>query len=525
MGRPKRKYEVGMAATYMSRTAALKKLQMTLKDFQRLCILKGIYPREPPVIKKANKGKMQNRIFYHVADIKFLANEPLIQHFRDTKKFFAKLTNAQDKKEDGRLEKLLTEQRPVATEYLNRIVVERFPTFAQALRDLDDGLNLLSAFALLPAGSITRSDILDDCKRLTTEFYQYVIHAQCLTKAFVSIKGTYFQAQIMGEKITWIVGHHHNPGTLQNVDLRTMGTFVDFYITALKFINFRLYTKLGLHYPPKLAKSKAILSSNDEEETVYCLAHELEGTIDTLPTDVFCEGDDDGSNTADKLKQLEMVRHLFNGKRFFINRECPKDILTLVIRNCGGVVSWEGCPNAKFNEDYEGINYHIIDRPIVNFKMNRIYVQPQWIFDSFNFRKLLPTNKYAPGATLPPHLSPFILESDADYIPPERLDMLRELGHEPPKAPKTKVMPVQTAAMKIKKKPNKVVVKEGAVYNQKKQELIDAVQFMNSRKKLQEMMIPKKHKTLYKKMQFTIKSKAKEKRALENKRKEMETKK
>lgn len=74
-----------MAATYMSRTAALKKLQMTLKDFQRLCILKGIYPREPPVIKKANKGKMQNRIFYHVADIKFLANEPLIQHFRDTK--------------------------------------------------------------------------------------------------------------------------------------------------------------------------------------------------------------------------------------------------------------------------------------------------------------------------------------------------------------------------------------------------------------------------------------------------------
>ena len=59
----------------------------------------------------------------------------------------------------------------------------------------------------------------------------------------------------------------------------------------------------------------------------------------------------------------------------------------------------------------------------------RYYVQPQWVFDSVNARTLLPVEDYFPGVVLPPHLSPFVEETEGDYVPPERQKMIdRERG-------------------------------------------------------------------------------------------------
>ena len=58
----------------------------------------------------------------------------------------------------------------------------------------------------------------------------------------------------------------------------------------------------------------------------------------------------------------------------------------------------------------------------------RIFLQPQWVFDSFNARRQLPIDFYKPGSKLPPHLSPFIEERYGDYIPLDRIEQLKESG-------------------------------------------------------------------------------------------------
>ena len=50
----------------------------------------------------------------------------------------------------------------------------------------------------------------------------------------------------------------------------------------------------------------------------------------------------------------------------------------------------------------------------------RFYIQPQWVFDCVNARKLIPVKDYFMGELLPPHLSPFVSEEEGDYVPPEK---------------------------------------------------------------------------------------------------------
>lgn len=477
-GKEQRKGMRGSAANYITRSQALKRLQVTLKDFRRLCILKGIYPREP---KKKPSGK--DKTYYYLKDVMFLAHEPVLEKFREFKSFMKKVKKAMGKK-DYEDAKRKHENRP--TYELDHIVKERYPRFVDALGDLDDALCLVHLFALMPTGNGVHAQVTSMCLRLVREWQNYVVATRALTKVFVSIKGIYYQANVQGQSITWLVPHQFTPTVDKRVDVRVMLTFLEFYEVLLKFVNAQLYMQIGVAYPPKInlqldaagAQLAAIelervqedeemaeSEEQDKEETesnnISQQQKESEKRIKTLngaiKDDDVEEYEEDEATYGEMSEPLEAAfasnelaaqiyseqrkerseKSLFSGLTFFLSREVPAACLELVLRSHGATLGWDG-EGSPFDEKNTRITHHLMDRPHQGHRyFNREYVQPQWVFDSVNNGMLLPLTRYVPGAELPPHLSPFVSDQQEGYTPEYRKELdklksasqvLREVG-------------------------------------------------------------------------------------------------
>lgn len=187
-----KKGDRGEQSQFLTRSKAIRKLQLTLKDFRRLSILKGVYPREP---KRKFEGS--NKTYYHIKDLKILMHDKLVQKFRDIKAHLKKY-----KKLKGRKETKLAEDhmRKVPKYTLSHVIKERYPTFIDAMRDLDDALCLVSLFANMPQHlslEIDKKEV-EECNQLLKEFMLYCTVTQCFKKSFYSIKGIYYQVEIMG---------------------------------------------------------------------------------------------------------------------------------------------------------------------------------------------------------------------------------------------------------------------------------------------------------------------------------------
>ncbi|NP_989410.1 pescadillo homolog [Xenopus tropicalis] len=442
-GLEKKKYERGSATNYITRNKARKKLQLSLPDFRRLCILKGIYPHEPKHKKKVNKGSTAPRTFYLLKDIKFLLHEPIVGKFREYKVFVRRLRKAYGKREWDAVDRI-RDNKPAYK--LDHIIKERYPTFIDAVRDLDDALSMCFLFSTFPRTGKCHVQTIQLCRRLSVEFLNYVIASRSLRKVFLSIKGIYYQADILGQTVTWITPYAFSHDHPTDVDYRVMATFTEFYTTLLGFVNFRLYQTLNLQYPPKLDYfSEADLKSDNEDkyaleteaymEKLAALSASLSRVIPSEPeeeneVDEFPADPENAGQEEEQKKQLqeeEKHKSMFVGLKFFLNREVPRDALAFIIRSFGGEVSWDAsvCIGATYNSANPSITHHIVDRPSIQTQIiNRYYLQPQWVFDCVNARMLLPVEDYFPGVLLPPHLSPFVQEKEGDYIPPEKLRLM-----------------------------------------------------------------------------------------------------
>ncbi|KAK4135847.1 hypothetical protein BT67DRAFT_440732 [Trichocladium antarcticum] len=494
-----RKGESGQAKNYITRTQAVKKLQLSLPDFRKLCIWKGIYPREPRNRRKVSKSATASTTFYYTKDIQYLLHEPLLQKFRDQKVLEKKISRALgrgDVSDASRLER--NAARPDKTgkpRYtLNHVIRERYPTFIDAIRDLDDCLSMLFLFANLPSTTAVPAKMIARCERLCLEFQHYLITTNSLRKSFLSIKGIYYQANIQGEDVLWLVPYKFNQRVVGDVDFRIMGTFVEFYMTLLGFVNYRLYTSIGLKYPPKFDQLKddqgaelaafslegANLATIDQAEAVtngetehgpdpkvqaqvdqlmLQLREESGGdtTAEETPAE-DAEGEDKPSDAIDKFEPVAPggdvlpqpsyssndPAQLFAPFTFFLSRETPRQSLEFILRAFGCKrIGWDsvlGEGSFTTDESDPSITHQIVDRPLVQAAMDeeagdgednqtaqklgpnhrypgRVYVQPQWVWDSVNDEELKSPELYAPGAGLPPHLSPFVKTAQGQYDP------------------------------------------------------------------------------------------------------------
>ncbi|XP_020103661.1 pescadillo homolog [Ananas comosus] len=444
--RPPGKKKEGNAAKYITRTKAVRYLQISLQAFRKLCILKGIFPREP---KKKVEGN--NKTYYLMKDIQFLAHEPLRQKFWDMRAHDRKIRKAEARRNRDLADRLVN-RRP--SYKLDRLILERYPTFIDALRDLDDCLTMVHLFAALPAAEREHIQVgrIHNCMRLSKEWQAYIARTHSLRKTFVSVKGIYYQAEVEGQKITWLTPHPLQQVLPDDVDFRVMLTFLEFYEALLGFVNFKLYHSINVKYPPILdprlealaaelyglfryisassgrmsADSHAIVSSGDKkqveddkmdtgnDESEFA---ELQHQVPANEPGALMHLVEDATAADEEDEDTKECKNLFKNLKFFLGREAPKDSLLFIIPAFGGVVSWEG-EGSPYEEADEDITHQIVDRATQgHIFLSREYVQPQWVYDCVNARIILPTEGYLVGRVPPPHLSPFVDNETEGYVP------------------------------------------------------------------------------------------------------------
>eukprot|EP00934_Nitzschia_sp_Nitz4_P004830 Nitzschia sp. Nitz4//scaffold212_size37733//5924//8076//NITZ4_007730-RA/size37733-augustus-gene-0.12-mRNA-1//-1//CDS//3329542013//4820//frame0 len=243
MGKKQKRNNAGLEATFIGRSKCLKMLQITIKDFRRLCILKGIYPREP---RGRVPGNKKGQTFYHIKDIRAIAHEPILEKFREFRAFMKKVRRAAGRNEK---DEALRKNAIVPTYTLHTLVRERYPRFVDALSDLDDALTLTYLFAALPTTTSIKSKIVAKAKQLAAAWGAYCSTSSLITRSFISVKGVYLEATIQGIPIRWIVPHSFTQFMPEDVDYRVMTTFFEFYETLLHFVLYKLYSDIGVRYP------------------------------------------------------------------------------------------------------------------------------------------------------------------------------------------------------------------------------------------------------------------------------------
>lgn len=389
---------------YLSRMQSTRLLQVDSMGFRRLCILKGIYPRA--IGKSKQKESGNEKQYYLAKEIKWLVRDQIAAKMYDYKAWEKRVRRANAKQETADLKRLHSEK--VKPKYsLVASIKERYPYFIDAVRDLDDALSIVSLYAFLSPEVRSNttiefhhslpSGLHDKARTIVKQWNDFVGKSQTLTKAFISIKGYYFEAIVKGERVRWLTPHEYASKFPSGVQQYILITFLEFYLELVRFVLFRLEHDFN----------------KEVEERIRIEDEGGEPNAENFATGIVLPGQQVQGQQAVKqaeqttrlqgaAKELNRVQPLFKGFVFFVSREVPVKHIDLIVQAGGGRVATEFTAS---------VTHVIVDRPQLPTGMtkqpNVEYVQPQYVFDCLNARVALPVHGYKMGEELPPHISPF----------------------------------------------------------------------------------------------------------------------
>ncbi|ANQ08357.1 Pescadillo-like protein [Plasmodium coatneyi] len=447
---------------YFTRKSIVKKLYLKEKEFRKLCIFKGIYPKDFKEIPLKFRNKFyRQKVFYSKNDFKKLAHEKIIQDFRKITAYLKKYKKYKLALEDKEKCKNLIKNFPKYK--LDHIIKERFPVFSYAIEELDDALSAVVAYSLLPSnekvGIMNR--FVTNCEVLKNHFHHYVYKTNRIKKGFITVKGYYLQAEILQKKVTWLIPHTFTPYLDNTIDFSIITNFIEYYICLLKFVLFKLYKMHNMTYPPEqselLKNEKLKHLSYDEYLISLCKerfpsqhtldsglvadAHPVETAPEEGAPQVGEQSQSENHHEEEEIKhdideQNDTLKDLFKNQVYYIHTDMPLEILSLIILSCGGAVGWNS-PYSPYHLGDDKITHEILEpygegKQIEQQKIERMYVQPQYIFDCLNRKKILPCSDYSVDVkNLPVHLSPFIEDDNfKNFVKKEEYTINKLLNEE-----------------------------------------------------------------------------------------------
>lgn len=353
----------------------MEKLSLSQKQFDRLVVLCSVYPIES--VRRNCTEHTEDDWYYTISDIKRL-------YYSDAYTVLKKNAHSTKKRDEyakqGRADKAAQFEEE---EYdLIQLLKSKYSSFGDSLADLCQSLRNLYLIQRLG---------IAQCEDTVNMWESFVLEYRLLEKAFLSRKGIFFSFDI--EKIT----------VLWSIPYPCSRDFTDVIEEKRELVK-RVKQSVDI---PELADC-GLSSSEDETDTENAQAAEkLDISILSYAAKMYVVHI---QLCVHKLRLLlgpcgldhdRRGPGLFRGMRICVAVDSIREQLEFILKNEQAVLVMADA--AAF----------VIAESVDEIRENVVYLQPQYILDSLNKKRLLDFNTYKISKALPAHVSPFpdILET------------------------------------------------------------------------------------------------------------------